>query len=421
MSKQKLYVSEIISDEKIPLYFKFDKFNIMECPTGSGKTVWAVRHLSEYQRKRGHHGRILMITNTHSNRDHLLFNEESHTQGYSQWVRERINKKIAIWQADDTKQIMVMTYAQLAVLLHFEHPFYWDFLDFVIFDEIHELPKSNNFIIQDNGGNDVKIDVRGIVINKILESLGKKTYLIGMTATPNAIYNHMPFMGRYHKVFTQAEILSLVSYKVGEYSPYGKFQNVLTQIPQGKKGLVYFDYITTMERAYKMLKTHGHKAEMIWSVNNEKHKHKMTDDRLNIVDVFVREQRIREDIDILIINAAYATGLKFDSHIDFVLAHSYVEDLRTQVKGRYSGDIDILFYPHKGVHDYLAIPREFLYRDLYADDKDLLVQTLNLKNENNRTVGWTTIKRIIESQNTYDIIEGKRNGNMRSEQIIEKL
>ena len=134
------YVSDLLTPDKFQQYFRLDKFNILECPTGSGKTVWAVQHLSEYQKQRGHHGRILMITNTHSNKEHLLFNEKEHTQGYSQEVRRRINNRIHIWQKDSTKQIMVMTYAQLAVLLHFKHEFDWDFLDFVIFDEIHELP-----------------------------------------------------------------------------------------------------------------------------------------------------------------------------------------------------------------------------------------------------------------------------------------
>jgi len=180
------WVSDLLPPEQIPLRFRKDKFNIIECHTGSGKTVWAVNDLSKYQINRNHNHRILMITDTCSNKESLLFGNENYTQGYSKEFRQVINKKA---KARGFKQIMVMTYAQLAVLLHFKHEFDWDFLDFVIFDEIHYLMKVKDFTIQDENGKDIKIEIKNIVTGKIKSSLGGNTYIIGMTATPSKVYN----------------------------------------------------------------------------------------------------------------------------------------------------------------------------------------------------------------------------------------
>ena len=411
------WVADLLTIEEIPKKMTKEKFNIIEADTGSGKTKWAVEILSKYQKQRKHNGRILFITDTRSNKQSLLHNYKDYTYEYTKFFRECINKRIPTsWR----KEVVIMTYAQLAVLLHFNNKFDFSFLDFVIFDEIHALRKQKGFVIKDNSGKDVEIKIKEIVSKKIIESLGGNPYIIGMTATPRNIYKST-FNPYTHEVFSQAERKSLFHYTTGKYYGYSDITAELNRIPKGTKGLIYTELVRDMENICELLKDKGHKAEYIFSLNSEKHAEKLTDDRKNIIDTFVHHQKIREDIDILIINSGYGTGLKFDSYIEFMLIHSHIEDTRKQVRGRYSGNLEKLLYPDKSLYDVIIIPDEYLNKDLFKEDKQRLAEELELKNENNRLIKWPTISKRIKEQKIYDIEEGKRKGNSRPHRITERI
>ena len=412
------WVADLLTIEEIPKKMTKEKFNIIQSDTGGGKTKWAVEILSKYQQERKHNARILFITDTLSNKSSLLHNYEEFTHEYSKFIRDCINRRIATSWA---KEVMIMTYAQLAVLLHFNNKFDFGFLDFIIFDEIHMLMKSKDFVIQDLKGEKVTIKIKEIISKKIIESIGGNPYIIGMTATPLSVYNST-FSSHIHKVFTPDEIKSIFHYITSNFYPYSEVRNELERIPLGTKGLIYFDFVGTQERTYELLRNKGHKVDYIFSLKNEKHKDKLTKDRKNIIDTFVNHQKIRDDIDILIINSAYGTGLKFDSPIEFMIIHSYVEDTRIQVRGRYSGNLDKLIYPDKSMNDTLVIPNEFLYTDLFVEDKKLLKKELEIKEKgNSRIKGWTSIHKIIREQKIYEVVDGKRVGNLRPHRIIERL
>jgi len=85
-------------------------------------------------------------------------------------------------------------------------------------------------------------------------------------------------------------------------------------------------------------------------------------------------------------------------------------DTQIQVRGRINSDLQTLYLLTDGVPSVI-VPVQFLGRQLFREDKQKLIDTLNLRNPNNRPYGWPTVKEIL-IDNDYHISEG-RSGNLR--------
>ena len=82
------------------------------------------------------------------------------------------------------------------------------------------------------------------------------------------------------------------------------------------------------------------------------------------------------DIQVLIIHAAYQTGLNIDpskTRLDYIVVHNSNEDTQTQAKGRYRGDIDVVYTREKSSECEYVIAQEaiapYLGIRLYTKDK----------------------------------------------------
>ena len=111
----------------------------------------------------------------------------------------------------------------------------------------------------------------------------------------------------------------------------------------------------------------------VWSINNEDHK--MSSKDLEVRDSILTDEKIPEDIQVLIINAASQTGINIKSPIDYVVVHSTDEDVVTQVIGRVRHDVDTVYLFEKEKIERVLITSNMLDAKwigvkLYKKDKE---------------------------------------------------
>lgn len=69
--------------------------------------------------------------------------------------------------------------------------------------------------------------------------------------------------------------------------------------------------------------------------------HPMTDEQHAVREQILKNFIIPEKYNLLIINASCATSIKIKSRVDYIIINSSHEDTQIQVRGRYTGDLDI--------------------------------------------------------------------------------
>ncbi|MDD6548916.1 hypothetical protein [Blautia massiliensis (ex Durand et al. 2017)] len=149
----------------------------------------------------------------------------------------------------------------------------------------------------------------------------------------------------------------------------------------------------------------GYAPICIWSTSNQDHH--MTDEQLAVRKQILEDFTIPEKYNLLIINASCGTSIKIKSRVDYIIINSSNEDTQIQVRGRYTGDLDIIYLPAMADMIQVKIPDAFLARRLFREDKEKLCRILNIRNSrNNRLCGWTTIRRILIDSD-YQILDAR--------------
>ena len=170
--------------------------------------------------------------------------------------------------------------------------------------------------------------------------------------------------------------------------------------------LVYHLQMIDFEKKAKKM---GFSPICIWSTNNNDHR--MNAEQLEARRSILEEWTIPPQYDLLIINSSSETSLKIKSHVDYVIVNSSNPDTQIQVRGRINSDLQTLYLPTNDVPT-VNVPSEFLGKRLFRDEKQKLIDKLNLRNPaNNRPYGWPTIRNIL-IDNDYNVTDG-RSGNLR--------
>ena len=149
----------------------------------------------------------------------------------------------------------------------------------------------------------------------------------------------------------------------------------------------------------------GFSPVCIWSINNPNHP--MNNEQMEARRSILEDWTIPPQYDLLIINSSSETSLKIKSHVDYVIVNSSNPDTQIQVRGRINGDLQTLYLPTEEI-PVVKVPPEYLGRHLFSEDKRNLINTLNLRNTNNRLFGWPSVKDIL-IDNDYSITEGRSN------------
>ena len=146
----------------------------------------------------------------------------------------------------------------------------------------------------------------------------------------------------------------------------------------------------------------------------------MGQDQLALRDTVLVNETIPADIDLLVINASSETCIKIQGEkrkVDYMIVHDKNDEVKTQVRGRYHGDLSVFYY-----HDieaantftakHIELPERFLNVRLYSDQWNELCQFVGLKRPHGGFYSMPTTAKYL-GENGYCVVkkkDSKKNG-----------
>ena len=379
------WLSEAIHTDEFQKGF----LNLVYAPVGSGKTTWALNVLAETVSNKN---KMLYLIDTTNGKEQIL--EHHSTQHFTKdWLYLVTHNMVDF---EDAK-VVVMTYAKFGTLVEFyKSRFQKDFGDtfeFILCDEIHNLPRFSAFLHSPRDTN-----YHRIAKERIEEIVSKQTgpLVIGLSATPKRAETGMLCKTKYVTVDGDARQL-----ETRNIVPYANLESLIPTLPKDKKYLVYASHITKMKQLTEIFNRHGIKAIAIWSEKNQEKP--MNEEQLRARQYILSNKELPPEYGAVIINASSETSISLYGHIDTVIVHTREQEAQVQVRGRYRKDLDTLY-----ILDYEAIsfPPDFLERKLFEEDKRELSRILGLRDKNSRLVGWNTVKKKLLEQG-FTIKDGR--------------
>lgn len=288
----------------------------------------------------------------------------------------------------------VMTYAGFAAEMRSSEPFPWERFDYIVCDEMQNLVRYQNYEGGNNGIIAAEQKLRGIAAEG-------KTKIVALSATPQKIRKHFGALC-YDVPFDRSELSRLETHQVVPYA-CGAMDLLKNGTPPAvdlQTGILYTTEIKSMEEIIKEARALGIRANGFWSIHATDNP--MDEDQLALRRTVLEEETIPPDIDLLVINAASETCIKIQSEkrkVDYMVVHSSNEEVRTQVRGRYHGDLPALYYHDIGAANLSAcrqLPSRFLNVRLYAEGQKELTAYLKLQNPKAAKGNYFQMRKVRE-------------------------
>lgn len=388
LSTKKPYLGDILDMEEL----RKGRANIIVAPCHSGKTTAAHAIMERHARSPGN---VLYLIDTRAGKDSLLLREKAQkcTEAWLHFYDSH-------WWGDrpDRVNFAVMTYHQFGHALR-EEPTFLIGIDLIICDEIHNLVKYAGIEASTNEQEDLlNTPDEQVCCKQALESIGRLSSLdlggpmiVMMTATPSAITRKFTAMGvpyacldYYGKVYED---------ETRQRIYYASFEDVLKAI--NGKTLIYVPTIDLMKEYAELATAISDKVVCLWSIRSSK---ELTTQQLTVREELLRHERIPEDVDILLINAAYETSLNIRNE-DFrtLIIHCSNPDTQIQVRGRLRHDIDTLYLLDKQ-HEHISayFPEKYLDTWLSTGQVHAITEEMNLRSEKGRELKWPSLKKLLE-------------------------
>lgn len=382
---EKLWLSEAMKDKKL----EYGVLNIINAPAGSGKTKFIYKELlgnsNEYVLKLNWNfcynlDRCMMVCDTSTLVDSNLLDEENKGRvkilntGELSKAKKNYGLEEIIKNNGECGRMLVLTYHTLGFLLENKdcECLVKKYFNLIIFDEIHNL-----FLYADKYDNDKNRYKYRRVIQNIKEMISDNILIVGLTATlVNTEYKLDTNGVKIKTLFNEEDLVRIICYEEGEKFYIKSASNIIKEyilnkdeiFGKGEKLLLYTNKIEDQAVKYKQLFIkNGIKAEWLCSKNaKEKGNNEL---KMNKYQFELREKLLKgdkekkikrgilpDDIDVLIINAAYETGWNlYDERIQHVIVDDTKDYTQIQARNRVRHDIKKLYI--KGVYGELQYPK----------------------------------------------------------------
>lgn len=216
---------------------------MVKAPVGSGKTTWALRHLAK--ELESPLDMVYLIDTRNGNEQIVSANSDIVAHYSDVWLDKVLNGWEMFSEYPQKDKIVVMTYAKFGVLAK-KHPDFGYNFDYVICDEIHNLPKFMAFGGED--GEDKNWYQWAMErITELVDLSGAR--IIGLSATPSKVEKHMICPISY--ITVDEDVFQL---ETKEIITYSNKLLLLDEIKAGCKGLAYIKRITEMHHLSKSLR-----------------------------------------------------------------------------------------------------------------------------------------------------------------------
>jgi len=182
---------------------------------------------------------------------------------------------------------------------------------------------------------------------------------------------------------------TLRQYENRETRSYASLPQVLEQIPSDKIGMLYVPHITQMKECAETASAAGHKPICVWSLANTEHP--MTKEQLEAREYILQNEMLPLQYDLFIFNGSSETSINIRGHVDYFIAHTANPTNLTQARGRYRGDLDLL-YVYDKENGEIIVPEEFLDIQLFTDNKRELRARLGLKDAKGHPIPYEKLE-----------------------------
>ena len=365
-----------------------NELNIIEAPTGSGKSYFALSYIPSLVDDPYH--KIVYLIDTCNGKEQIIDNYDNARPEYRDWFEEVFGRSFVYNEA-----VVVMTYAKFGIHC-MEKPDFPNCFEYIICDELPSLLAFQYFSEIPNSHSIAKKALERAVKND-------KTKVIALTATPQRL---VKFNAPKHSIPINKD--ELRQYDVIECIPFTNLDNVIADADEDDIGMCYTSHIGIMKEIERKARERGLRPISIWSKGNANHT--MTAEQLAARESILKDFTLPEQYNFLIINSSSETSIKIKSRIDYVIVHSKKEDTQIQVRGRVNNDLKKLYLPLTNIED-IVVPDKFIGTKLFTSDKKALCEAMGLKNSNGRPYRWPSIHRILIDLE-YNITEGRK-GNLR--------
>ncbi len=398
------HISELITNRNALLQ---GKINIIDAGVSAGKTHFALTKLPEWA---GNPERCLYLIDTTNGELRIQRNIVTKAIGREAYAFYDYNTK-HVWGEDDSiGKMPIMTYAGFGTEVRKNDDAFqwWDF-DYIICDEMQNLVDYQRFNEKSTNLEAAENALRAAA------QIGS-TKIVAMSATPQKIRDR--FGELCHEVeFDRSELISL---HTSNLIPYSGTVEDLLDANRGKTGILYVSEIWNMKNYIEYANSIGFHANGFWSVGEKAQiNHPMSADQYQLRETILSAETIPENVDLLVINRASETCIKIQetkSKVDFMIVHDKNEEIRTQLRGRYHGDLDTFYYHNVEDANRYAIEsnREaiapFLGKRLYTDDQSILCRMLYLKKPNGGFYGMPTVSKYLRECG-YEVSESKKDSH----------
>ena len=395
------HISDLITD---PSALRQGRINIIDAPVSAGKTHFALTTIPKWTTPE----KILYLIDTTNGEMRIQRNIIAVNR--MDYAFCDYNTK-HIWGEQLSKGRMpVMTYAGFgSEVRNNSGSFKWFDYDYIICDEMQNLVDYQRFNDRSKNLEAAEDALRAIAAEG-------STTIIAMSATPKKIRERF---GRLcHEVeFDRSDLIKLCT---STEIPYSGTVQELLDANKGKTGILYVTEISNMKKYIDYANSIGFHANGFWSIGAKAQKdYPMTEEQYQLRECVLSDETIPENVDLLIINRASETCIKIQGSkrkVDFIIVHDKNEEIRTQVRGRYHGDLDTFYYHsiedanRYAVESKSAEIAPFLNKRLYADNQIELCHILNLKKANGGFYGMPTVSKYLRECG-YDVSDSKKDSH----------
>ena len=400
-------ISDLITDPKL---IKAGRINIIEAPVSSGKTSFALTALPQWA---GSPEKVLYLIDTNNGEYHIQRNILTRAVDRRTYAFWDYNEKHYWGEPISEVAMPVMTYAGLGQELR-KHKKSLNLAayEYIICDEMQHLVSYQNY-----EGNNANLAAAEAALG-LLPSLSK-TKIVAISATPQKIRERFREFCR-DVPYDKSDLLRLETFHPKPYA--GKVEDILDSIaadPLQKTGILYTTQIADMKRYINYANRIGIPANGFWSNSPDTQKENpFTPAQRELRQTVLEQETIPDDIRLLVINAASETCIKIQGErrkVDYMIVHNSDEEVKTQVRGRYHGDLDLCCYHDKEAANLatlksFAVPERYLNTRLYREEQDELCAMLSLRKPHgtgSEHYKWPTVSAMLRA-NGYDVSPSKK-------------
>ena len=403
---KKLTVTDVMRENNFVL--KKGTINLVVSPVSSGKTYYIFEELL----KDSDLSKVIYLCDTSNLKEAVRIDKCYSTKCKLFEYNDiyKMGNELAFHTSGKLKdnRVTVLTYSHLGQLLE-KFPNILDNIDTIICDEAHNLIKySNRF------DNAKTVDTPYYKVIEKLKEIRHEKLVAMFTATQKKILSSPKINDISFTLYDFSNHSHIKCLKEKNTFFYNNYRNLAHQLccyngfQYDNKCVIYIYSIRTINTLINMLSDKGLSVCGLWSTHNEKYP--MTEQQLLVRKSILEDGIIPDNIDVLIINASYETGINInDKRIDLVIIYSTSKDTQIQARGRVRKDITNLYLLHNSVYTQISIKLDdkWLERPLTKIDKDMLAKELSIYDSKGRLVKWNNLVTHLIN-NGYTIEPGSK-------------